>query len=251
MTNLTPPSISIRSWLNFGWQCYKKTAWQSSFFSILLTLFAAILYYLTLSNKVDLIIFPFVAGFFIVGPIIITGFQQVGSLLESKKTVSLAHFFLIKSENKAGIWFLIFILTVCYLIWITDALVIYSLYFGIEALPLDQQFFNNEKLTESLFFYLLYSGLMGLVCAIIGFTLGVFSIPLMIHKGCNFVTAVNLSIQTVFQHKLLMLKWATCLVFIVSLTLTVFLPLLPVVFPVLAYASYAVYKDLLGSIDIT
>jgi uncharacterized membrane protein len=245
MTNPIPPLVSIKSWLKFGWQCYKQTAWQSSLFSVVLTLFAALLYYLILSNKVDLIMFPFIAGFFIVGPIIITGFQQVAALLENGKSVSLAHFFLIKSENKAGIWFLIFILTVCYLIWITDALVIYSLYFGIEALPLDQQFFSDEKLTESLFFYLLYSGFMGLVCAVIGFTLGVFSIPLMIHKGCNFVSAVNLSIKTVFQHKLLMLRWATCLVVIVSLTLTLLLPLLPIIFPILAYASYAVYRDLI------
>jgi hypothetical protein len=42
-----------------------------------------------------------------------------------------------------------------------------------------------------------------------------------------------------------MLKWALTLVMITSLTLVIALPLLIIVFPVLGYASYAVYVDLL------
>jgi uncharacterized membrane protein len=149
------------------------------------------------------------------------------------------------SNKNKGIWFLIFILCLCYFIWITDALVIYGLYFGIEPLPLDHVFITDPALRESLLWFLLYSGLIGWITAVIGFLLGVFSIPLIIHQQLNFVDAVSLSVKTVLQHKWLMFKWALTLVMITSLTLVVALPLLIVVFPVLGYASYAVYTDLL------
>ncbi|MBA6377442.1 hypothetical protein H4J64_19770, partial [Colwellia sp. BRX8-2] len=121
--------------------------------------------------------------------------------------------------------------------------------FGIEPLPLDHTFITDPALRESLLWFLLYSGLIGWVTAVIGFLLGVFSIPLIIHQQLNFVDAVSISVKTVFKHKKLMFKWALTLVMITSLTLVVALPLLIIVFPVLGYASYAVYADLLINKD--
>ncbi len=238
-------SLSIKRWLNFGWLSFKKTKTISILFSSFFCVIAALLYGLLLSIDADLVIFPFIAGFFIVAPILIIGFQQVAGLLTKQKTPTFKDLIIIKGRQTKGIWFLIFILCLCYFIWITDALVIYGLYFGIAPLPLDHAFISDHKLRESLLWFLLYSGLIGWITAVIGFLLGVFSIPLIIHQQLNFVDAVSISVRTVLENKWLMLKWALTLVMVMSLTLVVALPLLIVVFPVLGYASYAVYDDLL------
>jgi uncharacterized membrane protein len=236
---------SIKNWLVFGWSSFLKTKTISVLFSSFFCVVAALLYWLLLRVDADLIIFPFIAGFFIVAPILIIGFQQVAGILEKNEKPKFKDLIAINSNQNKGIWFLIFILCLCYFIWITDALVIYGLYFGIEPLPLDNAFITDPALRESLLWFLLYSGLIGWITAVIGFLLGVFSIPLIIHQQLNFVDAVSLSVKTVFQHKWLMFKWAITLVMITSLTLVVALPLLIIVFPVLGYASYAVYADLL------
>jgi len=236
---------SIKKWLAFGWSSFMKTKTISILFSSFFCVIAGLLYWLLLRIDADLIIFPFIAGFFIVAPILIIGFQQVAEILEKNKSPKFTDLIAINSQQNKGIWFLIFILSLCYFIWITDALVIYGLYFGIEPLPLDHAFITDPALRESLLWFLLYSGLIGWITAVIGFLLGVFSIPLIIHQQFNFVDAVSLSVKTVFKHKWLMFKWALTLVMITSLTLVIALPLLIVIFPVLGYASYAVYADLL------
>ncbi|MBA6351020.1 DUF2189 domain-containing protein [Colwellia sp. BRX9-1] len=246
MDKATP---SIKKWLAFGWSSFIKTKTISIVFSSFFCIIAGLLYWLLLRIGADLVIFPFIAGFFIVAPILIIGFQQVAGLLEKNKIPTFKDLITIKGQKNKGIWFLIFILSLCYFIWITDALVIYGLYFGIEPLPLDHTFITDPALRESLLWFLLYSGLIGWVTAVIGFLLGVFSIPLIIHQQLNFVDAVSISVKTVFKHKKLMFKWALTLVMITSLTLVVALPLLIIVFPVLGYASYAVYADLLINKD--
>lgn len=242
---MNPSPLSIKRWLTFGWLSFKQTKTISILFSSFFCVIAAVLYGLLLSIDADLVIFPFIAGFFIVAPILITGFQQVAGLLANRRKPSFKDLILIKGKQTRGLWFLIFILCLCYFIWITDALVIYGLYLGIEPLPLDHAFITDPSLRESLLWFLLYSGLIGWVTAVIGFLLGVFSIPLIIHQELGFVDAVSISVKTVLQHKWLMLKWALTLVMITSLTLVIALPLLVVVFPVLGYASYAVYVDIL------
>ena len=238
-------TLSITSWLQFGWQTFKQTKVASLAFSAIFGVIAAIIYALLISNNADLIIYPFIAGFFVVAPLLIIGFQKVAHRIANNETVSLKDFSLVSRGHNSGIWFAVFILCFCYFIWITDALVIYGLYFGIEPLPITEQLFTDEKLRDSLFWYLLYSALMGLITVVIGFLLGVFSIPLMIHQDMDFVPSVMLSIKTVVKHKLLMAKWALVLVVIMTVTLVFLLPLLVVVFPVLGYASYAVYHDIL------
>ena len=241
----TRPANSVRQWLLFGWRSFLQTRWISIAFSSVFCVVGGLLYWLLLRVDAGLIIFPFVAGFFIVAPVLIIGFQQAAAILQNNLTPTFADLIVMKGTGNNGIWFLIFILCMCYFIWITDALIIYSLYFGIEPLPLDAVLFTDPGVRDSVLLYLFYSGLMGLITAIIGFFIGVFSIPLIIHQGTNFVTAVSVSIKTVLNNKWLMTKWAMTLVAIMTLTLVLALPLLVVVFPVLGYASYAVYRDLL------
>lgn len=238
-------SYYIKRWFAFGWRSFKQTAMPSCLFSsIFLAIAIALFVSLHLLNA-DLVIYPFVAGFFLVAPLLIIGFQRVGHKLKTGKTPTLKDFFINDGERNPGIWFAVFILSFCYFIWITDALVIYGLYFGLEPIPATEQVFTDPVYRGKLFDYLFYSALMGLVTAIIGFLLGVFSIPLMVHEQTQFVEAVHISLKTVMKHKMLMAVWASLLVIITTFTLVLALPFLIVVFPVLGFASYAVYDDLI------
>lgn len=244
----------IKRWLGFGWQAFKQTYMQSMAFSSIFMLIGLVTYFFLHQLNADLIIYPFIAGFFIVAPLLIIGFQRVGHKIAqaegNKLDISLKDYFSARGNKNSGIWFAVFILSFCYFIWITDALVIYGLYFGIEPLPLTEKLFTDPNLRSALLSYLFYSALMGLVTAIIGFLLGVISIPAMLHNGVNFVDAIHLSIRIVLENKLLMALWASVLVMITTVTLVLALPLLIIILPVLGFASYAVYRDLVQSLEV-
>jgi len=235
---------AIDQWLKYGWQTFKKTKQISVLISSFIFIATAIFFTLAIMLDGMFILYPFIAGFFLVGPLVIMGYQRVAHRLHSGVTPTISDFFKSDSSKTSGIWFLTFILSFCFFIWITDAFVIYGLYFGIEVIEMNAQLLSDPSSRESVFYYLFYSGLMGFVTAIIGFTISVLSIPLMLHKGMDFVSAVHLSIKCVFSNKWLMAKWALFLVVSISVTLIVALPLIIVLFPVLGFASYALYLDL-------
>ncbi len=236
---------SVADWLSRGWQDFVRT-WQISLgFSLILLLISAIAYWQLLKLDLGLILYPFISGFMVLAPLLVTGFQKVGRTLHDGGTPRFIDLLTGIKECTPGIFFMTFILCVCYLIWVTDAMVIYGMYFGVTAIPLNSELLTDPGLRESLFSYLMLTGSMGFVIALMGFMVGAFSIPLIMHQRMTFVAAVFISVATVWNNKLLMLRWALSLVLIMFVTLVLALPLLVVVIPVTAYASYEAYVDLL------
>jgi uncharacterized membrane protein len=237
--------LSVRRWLAAGWRDYRASAWLSSSFSLLFTLPGALAVWGLLHYDLGLLLFPLFGGFVLVAPVLVTGYQRAARLLRLGHTPRFMDLLLGITEGTPGIWFLTFLLGLGYLIWITDALIIYGIYFGQRPLPLDAALLSDPLLRADLLGYLLYGGLLGLGIATMGFIVAVFGIPLILHRRLGFIDAVNRSVSTVFRHPALMLRWALTLAGTTLLTLSVALPLLVVVLPVLGYASYAAYAALL------
>ena len=237
----------MRHWLSLGWRDFVNTRVISIGFSSLFVLIGAIAYGLLFGRGLGLVVYPLLSGFLVVAPLLVTGFQRVARLLRHGQQPRFRDLVIGITEATPGIWFLTFVLCLCYVIWVTDALVLYGLFFGIEAVPINTQLLTDAALRQQLLGYLVFSGLMGLVIAIMGFAVAAFSIPLILHQHKGFVSAVHTSVSTVWRHKYLMLRWALTLAGLILLTLVLLLPLLVIVLPVTAYASYAAYVDLLES----
>jgi uncharacterized membrane protein len=191
-----------------------------------------------------LLVYPFMTGFLVVAPILLTGYQRAGRLLMDGQKPRFKDLALGITEATPGIWFLTFILCVCYLIWVTDALILYGIYFDFNLVIVDDALITDAQMREPLFKYLLVSGVMGLFIALLSFTITAFSIPLIMHRKMNFVAAVHSSVVTVFRHFLLMMSWGLVISLLTIVTLVVALPLLVVVLPVVAYASHAAFVDM-------
>lgn len=235
---------TVRRWLAAGWRDYRATAAISSAFSLIFVLFGALALWALLRRDLGLLVFPLFGGFVVVAPILVTGYQRAARLLRQGRRPRFADLLLGISEGTPGIWFLTFLLGLGYLIWVTDALIIYGMYFGRRSVPFDYALFTDPALRRPLLAYLFYGGLLGLGLAAMSYAVAVFSIPLILHRRLGFVAAVSRSVATVFRHPLLMLRWALTLAVATLFTLVVALPLLAVVLPVLAYASHAAYLAL-------
>lgn len=234
---------SIARWLRQG-ACDFLATWTISIgFSAIFVLIGLAAFTVLYRLDQALVIYPLLTGFVLVAPILLTGFQRVACRLRRAETVGFADLLRGIAEATPGIWFLSFFLVLCYLIWVTDALILYGIYFGFQLIPLDAGLLEDGALRQQLFTYLMFSALMGLGMALIGFAVAAFSIPLIMHRRLPFVSAVHQSVVTVLRNPGLMLRWALTLAGLMFLALGLLLPLL-VVLPVLAFASHAAYAEL-------
>ncbi|MCW8949731.1 MAG: hypothetical protein OQL17_07070, partial [Sedimenticola sp.] len=77
----------------------------------------------------------------------------------------------------------------------------------------------------------------------------VLSIPYALQKQASLVDAVSFSVRVVSNNPRIMFLWAILLGSLTFLTVLFALPLLLVLLPVLAYANYAAYTDMLGLME--
>lgn len=130
-----------------------------------------------------------------------------------------------------------------FLIWLTDAGVVYGLYFGITpdmGLP---QFIAGLAGEGQTLPFLFFSGLVWLVLALIIFATSAFAVPLLFYRKANLAGAVSASVRAVFSSFPAMLAWGVLLSAAMSAAMLILLPLFPLVFPVLAYASRQAYRE--------
>lgn len=223
-----------------------RTRWCSASFSAIFVVFGVLVLWLLWSLDLGLVAFPLLTGFMVIAPVLVTGYLRAARLLRLGQQPGFRDLLLGISEGTPGIWFLSFLLLFGYIIWVTDALIIYAIYFGVNVVPVDSAVFTDPAQQQPLLEYLFYSSLLGLVVATMGFAIAAFSIPLILQRRVEFIPAVYASVSVVFRHPLLMLRWALTLAVVTLCTLLLALPLLVVVLPVLAYASHAAFRDAFG-----
>lgn len=187
---------------------------------------------------------PFViaaaGAFMLVGPITLAGFFGVARALEAGRPPSADDVFNGFHQPPAALWVIALICMLLFLIFVTDAGILYSYLIGGTALFPADMFPPNANVAN----FVLWTSVSGAVIAFLLFTVSAFSVPLLSEHRTHLVAAVVTSVRIVFRNFAVTMIWAA---FIAAATMTsiVLIPLLPFVLPVLAYASHALYREAL------
>jgi uncharacterized membrane protein len=187
---------------------------------------------------------PFViaaaGAFMLVGPIILAGFFGMARALESGRRPNADDVFNGFHHPPAALWAIALVCMLLFMIFITDAGILYSYLIGGTPLFPADMFPPNANIASFLF----WTSVSGAVIAFLLFAVSAFSIPLLSEHRAHLVAAVVASVRIVFGNFAVTMTWA---VFIAAATMTsiILVPLLPFVLPVLAYASHALYREAL------
>jgi uncharacterized membrane protein len=92
--------------------------------------------------------------------------------------------------------------------------------------------------------FLLWGAVSGLVVAFLLFCISSFSVPLLCERRAGLVDAVTTSVRIVFAGFVPAMLWAA-LISALIIGSILLLPLLPLTLPWLAYASRALYRQVL------
>lgn len=231
-------------WLRAGW----SDLWTHPITSLLygLGVFATsalIVWALFLFNY-EYALFPALAGFMVVGPLIANGLYEKSRLLESDDRASFAHMAFVKPKSGYQAWFMGVLLLCVLLLWLRAAVLIWALFFGIVPFPGTDEIVPMLFTTQTGWALLVVGGAVGALFAAFSFAISIFAVPMLLEEKTDALSALGISMATVWSNLSVMIAWGAIVLalFLVSI-ITAFIGLI-VIFPLLGHATWHAYRTL-------
>ena len=129
------PVSAALGWLRAGWRDLmlepgSSLAYGFAVFVVSVAIVAG-LFFLGL----DYILFPAIAAFMVVGPLVAVGLYEKSRLIEAGKPVSLARMIFVRPASGAQVLFIGVIMLGLALLWMRAAVILYALFFGLRPFP--------------------------------------------------------------------------------------------------------------------
>ncbi len=177
--------------------------------------------------------FAMLGGFVFLAPLTCIGLYAISAQIERGEAPTMSRSLRAAFRRHFGNEMIFALaLLVIFLVWARAAVMV-TVFFPTEG----------EATTRALLTYLGFGSMIGAVFAAITFSASAFSLPMIMHRDVDSVTAIVTSINAVLRNKTAMLVWLTIVV--VSLLLgvaTAFIGLVVVV-PVIGYAAWHGYQE--------
>lgn len=219
-------------WLRLGWRDLRRAPLPSLTYGLLLVAFSWLIAYLALTTGHHLLLFSLLTGFVLVGPVLAFSMYDVSCQLENGRTPTLGHCLRQSKRHLGNELLFATILIIVLLIWARAASMVH-VFFPTDADPTPVQVAT----------FLGVGSAVGAVFAIFTFSISVVSLPMMLDRQVDVVTAALTSIHAVLRNKLVMLVWGTLIVALVALGFATAFFGLALVMPTIGYATWHAYRE--------
>lgn len=232
-------------WLSRGWRDFLATPGVSLAYGLPFVVISFFLSYGFFIEGLGSLILPLAGGFVILSPILVVGLYDVSRRLEDGRAATFGDVFRAAGRNIGQISAMGVVLLIVWFVWVEIAIFLFAIFFGQAPPPLDR--FVEEVLfsLESAPFLLVGSA-FGAVLAGTVFTITAVSIPMLLDREIDVVTAIATSILVVRANWRVMAGWAALIAVISATAIATFFLGLAVALPVLAYATWHCYRDLVA-----
>jgi uncharacterized membrane protein len=190
----------------------------------------------------DYILFPALAGFMVVGPLIAIGLYEKSRAIAANEPVSLTRMIFVRPKSGAQVWFTGAILCLLMLLWMRTAVLIYALFFGLTPFPGLENVASMLFTTGTGWAMLLVGFICGGVFAAFAFAISTFSVPMLLDEETDAFTAMGTSISLVWSNLPVMVAWGAIVLALFLVSVATGLLGLAIAFPVLGHATWHAYK---------
>lgn len=237
------------TWLKKGWMDIAHAPLASLFYgitSVLLVWFA-----IWLSMDLPFLMMAFGTSFVLIAPFLATGLYSIASQLEKGESPSLSLSLSVWKSNLGNFGLYVAALGVIIAAWAILTPLLAAVFKSQALLIVDpDQGFVSFLLTDAGLNFMLAFVVLGAVIALLVFAISVVSIPLLIDRhNLDAVNAMIISYQVTMENKSVMAVWALLIGSMVSIGILTLGVLMIVIMPLLSYASWHAYRDLIKFTD--
>ncbi|MBN9056358.1 MAG: hypothetical protein BGO06_18745 [Shinella sp. 65-6] len=236
------PASAALGWLSAGWRDLWRNPLPSLLYGLAVFLISVAVVWCLFRWELDYILFPALAGFMVVGPLVAIGLYRKSRDLEDGIAPSLSRMIFVKAASGGQVWYTGAILCLLMVVWMRAAVIIYALFVGLRTFPgLDGVVAMLFSTPEGLGMIVVGTAVGGLFAAF-SFAISTFAIPMLLAEKTDAFTAMGTSISLVFRNLPVMLAWGAIVLVLTALGIaTGFLGLI-VIFPLLGHGTWHSYR---------
>jgi uncharacterized membrane protein len=232
-------------WLAAGWRDLwarpgLSLGYGAIFAGVSALLFAALVYF-----DLEAIILPLAAGFLLIGPLFAIGLYEISRRIQDGLPLESKEILLMRAESPAQLLFLGVVLTIIFLAWIRIATLMFALFFGLSGFPPLSEVVSILLFSASGLTFMAISTAIGGLIAFLIFAMSATSVPILMRRDADAITAVLISIESVRRNFWPMVLWAWLIVILIGVGIATLFVGLIVTFPLVGHATWHAYRDLL------
>lgn len=233
------PAFAPFAWLVRGWDDFRAAPLASGFYG---AAFAAMGWaLLALYDFAYQYVSTLAGAFLLAAPFLATGLYALSRERERGGRPRLVPSLTSWRENVGGLGVYVLVITVIFLVWARASLVTFAL-FSTGTMPDLKGFLAKAFSLGNIEFVLVYFA-AGSVFATLVFAVSVVSVPMMLDRGNDAVSAAILSVQVLAKNPGTMAVWAALIVALTGIGLATALVGLVVTMPVIGHATWHAYRD--------
>ncbi|MFD2097021.1 DUF2189 domain-containing protein [Corallincola platygyrae] len=217
-------------WLALAVDDFKRVPLLSLTYGILFAVASALIIALVYMHGSHLVILPSLMLFVLIGPFLATGLYDVSWELEKGHKPSFVHSAKAIGRNRGSEWGFALILSLTMMVWMRVAALIHALYPSVQGAHF-----------EEFLPFLMLGSLFGVIFSSFVFAISVFSLPLMMERRVDTMTAIFTSVNAAKNNLPAMFVWAIILFIGVFIGFATGGIGMVIVMPLLGYATWHGY----------
>lgn len=230
------------AWLKLGWRDFRASGGSSIFYGVCFAAMGLVLR-LILNNAPEYLS-ALTCGFLLVGPLLALGLYDISRRLENVRSGLLGSVFSMRGRW-SNIGVLALVLAIIMMVWARASLVIFALFYN-KGMPTMQGFLAQLFSLNNLEFLAVYI-CIGFVFASLVFAISWVSIPLMLDRDTDAITAMIISCVALFINAPATMVWASLIIGSVVLSFLSWNLGFLILMPIIGHASWHAYKDVVGN----